>query len=163
MAESVLDPSQAPSHAAPPGRNLSRHTALFSITLLVGSFLLFLIQPMFARMILPTLGGTPAVWNTCMVFFQACLLAGYAYAHGMSTKLPRRPQVILHAMILLLPLIVLPVALPGRTPPAESNPIPWLLMVLALAVGLPFVVVSTGGPLMQKWFALTGQRGADDP
>src|SRR6476620_5713901 len=100
MTDSAVEQSAPGTVADAPVRQRSAApVGLFSSTLLVGSFLLFLVQPMFAKMILPKLGGTPAVWNTCMVFFQACLLAGYAYAHGMSTKLPRRRQVILHAVI----------------------------------------------------------------
>lgn len=82
--------------------------ALFVITLFLSSSLLFLVQPMFAKMVLPLLGGTPAVWNTCMVFFQAALLAGYLYAHLSTRWLGIRRQAMLHCVILFVPLIVLP-------------------------------------------------------
>jgi hypothetical protein len=115
-------------------------------------------------MVLPRLGGTPAVWNTCMVFFQAVLLAGYAYAHGISLRLGRRLQLILHLALLLLPFLVLPIVLSETAlPPETGNPIPWLLGLLTVTVGLPFFMVSTNGPLLQQWFAGTGHPAAKDP
>jgi hypothetical protein len=138
--------------------------AWYALTLFVSAALLFLVQPMFAKMVLPLLGGAPAVWNTCMVFYQAALLAGYAYAHYTTACLGVRRQALLHLGVLLLPLLCLPIAVANRgAPPGEANPIPWLLAVLALSVGLPFVVVSTSGPLLQKWFAATGHPSARDP
>ena len=136
---------------------------LFAITLFVSATLLFLVQPMVAKMVLPRLGGTPAVWNTCMVFFQAALLAGYAYAHATTTWLSARRQVLAHLVLLVLPLLVLPIALRGGAPPSESNPIPWLLWILVASVGLPFFVLSASAPLLQKWFASTGHPSARDP
>jgi hypothetical protein len=137
---------------------------LFTLTLFVSAFLLFLVQPMLARMVLPLLGGTPAVWNTCMVFFQALLLAGYAYSHATPAWLGRRRQAILHVVVLLLPLAVLPIAVSTDwTPPGTGNPIPALLGLLVVTVGLPFFVVSTSGPLLQRWFAATGHKRARDP
>jgi hypothetical protein len=137
---------------------------LFTLTLFVSAFLLFLVQPMLARMVLPLLGGTPAVWNTCMVFFQALLLAGYAYAHAAPAWLGTRRQAVLHIGLLFLPLLVLPIAVPpGWTPPETGNPVPGLLALLLATIGLPFFVVSTSGPLLQRWFALTGHRRARDP
>jgi SAM-dependent methyltransferase len=154
---------------------------LFATTLLLSATLLFLVQPMVGKMILPLLGGAPAVWNTCMVFFQAALLAGYAYAHGSAARLESRRQALLHAGVLLLPALTLPLLtlpvrlargeslpnLPGlsvfNSPPAEANPIPWLLALLVLTVGLPFFVLSTSAPLLQKWFAGTGHPSAGDP
>jgi hypothetical protein len=137
---------------------------VYGLTIFLGATLLFLVQPMFARMVLPLLGGAPAVWNTAMVFYQAALLAGYAYAHFTTAWLGVRRQVALHLAVLLLPLAVLPIGLPrGWTPPSHDNPVPWLLALLLAAVGLPFFVVSTSAPLLQRWFALTGHRAAADP
>jgi hypothetical protein len=137
---------------------------IFGVTIFLSATLLFVVQPMFARMVLPLLGGAPAVWNTAMVFYQATLLLGYGYAHATSAWLGTRRQIALHLAVLLLPLLVLPVAVPrGWTPPGHDNPIPWLLAVLLVAVGLPFFVVSTSAPLLQRWFALTGHRAAADP
>src|SRR5207245_11106142 len=98
---------------------------------------------MIAKMILPLLGGTPAVWNTCMVFFQATLLAGYAYAHAVTARVGYRGQVLLQAAVLAVPLLVLPVgAARGWLPPGEADPVPWLLGLVAVSVGLPFVALS---------------------
>lgn len=137
---------------------------LFGATIFVGASLLFLVQPMFARMALPLLGGAPAVWNTAMVFYQAALLVGYAYAHVSTRRLGVRRQAGLHLLILLLPLLVLPIALPaGWAPPGDTSPIPWLLGLLAVAVGLPFFAVSATSPVLQAWFVATGHRAARDP
>jgi hypothetical protein len=136
----------------------------FAATLFLSATLLFLVQPMFAKMVLPLLGGTPAVWNTCIVFYQAALLLGYAYAHFTTAWLGVRRQAMIHAGILLLPLLALPITVAeGWVPPGDSNPIPWLLALLLVSVGLPFVVVSTSAPLLQKWFASTGHPAAKDP
>ncbi len=119
---------------------------------------------MFGRMALPLLGGAPAVWNTTLVFYQAVLLAGYAYAHVATAWLGARRQAVVHLGLMLLPLLSLPIAIPtGATPPSQENPIPWLLALLATAVGLPFFVVSTTNPLLQKWFAGTAHPAAADP
>src|SRR5438105_10395561 len=119
---------------------------------------------MVGKMVLPPLGGTPAVWNTCMVFFQALLLAGYAYAHATSTWLGVRRQALLHLGVLLLPLLSLGLTVDrGFLDYGEGSPIPGLLLVLFLSVGLPFFVVSTSAPLLQKWFAGTGHPAARDP
>jgi spermidine synthase len=137
---------------------------VYAVTIFLSATLLFLVQPMFARMVLPLLGGAPAVWNTAMVFYQAALLAGYAYAHLTSAWLGPRRQLALHAVVLFLPLLALPIGVPAAwTPPAQGSPISWLLSVLAVAVGLPFFVVSTSAPLLQKWFTATGHRAAADP
>jgi hypothetical protein len=137
---------------------------LYTVTIFVSASLLFLVQPMFARMVLPLLGGAPAVWNTAMVFFQATLLAGYAYAHWATIRLGVRRQAAFHLALLLVPLFALPIGVPaGWTPPREASPIPWLLLLLGLAVGLPFLVVSTSAPVLQAWFARTGHPHARDP
>ena len=98
-----------------------------------------------------------------MVFYQAVLLAGYAYAHVSMRWLGAR-RAGLHLLLLLLPLVVLPIALPaGWTPPDSTSPVPWLLALLAVAVGLPFFAVSATSPVLQAWFAATGHRAARDP
>ncbi|MGH7775255.1 MAG: spermidine synthase [Candidatus Binatia bacterium] len=140
------------------------HLLFFTITLFISASLLFLVQPMFAKMVLPLLGGTPAVWNTCMVFFQAALLTGYVYAHATTAWLGVRRQALLHVGVLLLPLLVLPIGVPmGWSAPVEGRPILWLLGLLGVSVGLPFFVVSASAPMLQKWFADTGHRSAKDP
>ena len=138
--------------------------ALFSVTLFVSAGLTFLVQPMFAKFVLPLFGSTPAVWNTSMLFFQTTLLAGYLYAHASTRRLGARRQAAVHVAILLVPLLVLPIGVPeGWVPPADSNPVPWLLGLLAVAVGLPFFVVTTTAPLLQHWLAATDHPAAADP
>src|ERR1043166_4801812 len=137
---------------------------LYAATLMLSSSLLFFVQPMIGKMILPLLGGTPAVWNTCMVFFQAALLGGYAYAHATSAWLRGRRQVALHVCVLILALVSLPIGLKsGLVPPTQSNPIPWLLWTLMTCAGLPFVVVAASAPILQHWFARTGLPSSKDP
>ena len=137
--------------------------ALFSATLFVSAFLMFLVEPMMARMVLPLLGGAPAVWNTCLVFFQAVLLAGYAYAHGATGWLGLRRHIAVHSVLLLAPLLVLPIALHQPPPVAGQNPVAWLLLVLTASIGLPFFVVSTSAAVLQKWFSATDDESARDP
>jgi hypothetical protein len=137
---------------------------LFACTLFVSAILLFLVQPMIARMILPKFGGTPAVWTTCMLFFQALLLAGYGYAHMTTSRLSQGRQVAVHLVLLLVPvaLLTLPIAT-STDPPGDGNPVLWLFWLLLMSVGLPFFMVSTTAPLLQKWFTATGHRSAHDP
>jgi spermidine synthase len=138
---------------------------LFSVTLFISAGLLFSVQPMIGKIILPKLGGTPAVWNTCMVFFQAVLLLGYAYAHFL-TRLGIRRQAMIHLGLILLPLFVLPIQVSSKTImaiPNENNPIPWLIGFLVVAIGLPFFAVSATAPLLQKWFSSTRHHRAHDP
>ena len=138
---------------------------LFAATLFVSAFLLFLVQPMIAQMILPLLGGTPQVWNTCMVFFQAALLAGYAYTHSATTYMPVKRQTLVHGCLLIVPFLffVMPFAIGDWTPATEANPIWSVLLILLMTVGLPFFVVATSAPLLQRWFGSTGHSSAKDP
>jgi spermidine synthase len=137
---------------------------LFSLTLFLGATLLFIVEPMFGKMALPLLGGSPAVWNTCMVFYQGALLAGYLYAHLAPKWLGVRRQAAFHLGLLVLILFTLPIGIfHGWTPPPTANPVVWLLLLLLLSVGLPFFVVSTTAPLLQTWFAHTGHTSAHDP
>jgi hypothetical protein len=125
---------------------------------------MFSVQPMFARFVLPLFGGTPAVWNTSMVFFQTALLAGYLYAHETTRRLGARRQAALHLGVVLLPLLVLPLAVPdGWAPRGGESPVGLLLGLLLVAVGLPFFVVSTTAPLLQRWLAGTDHPAARDP
>ena len=137
--------------------------ALFSVTIFLGSSLLFLVQPMFAKVALPWLGGSPSVWNTCILFFQTTLLLGYLYAHLSTRWLGVRRQIYCHVILVLAPLIVLPLTAGGGPPPASANPVWWLLGTMTLRVGLPFFVVSTSAPLLQRWFATLPVPSARDP
>jgi hypothetical protein len=149
-------------------RTLSRHgaqTLLFGVTIFVSSALLFSIQPMIAKMLLPLLGGTPAVWNTCMLFFQAVLLCGYVYALLVS-RWSLKGQLIAQLVILCLAFVSLPIGLSSswvNSVPPSDNPSLWLLMCLAASVGLPFFIVSSNSPLLQKWFSRTSTESARDP
>lgn len=129
--------------AQPRERRDTARVALFSGTLFLSAALVFLVQPMFAKFILPLFGSTPAVWNASMLFFQTTLLAGYLYAHESTRRLGVRRQAALHIGVLMVPLLVLPIGVPSDwIPPAESNPVPALLGLLAVAVGLPFFSLS---------------------
>ncbi len=138
-------------------------TLLFSGTLFVSAALMFIVQPMFGKTLLPLLGGSPAVWNTCMVFYQTVLFLGYLYAHGISTRLAQNRQLQIHAGVIVISFLALPLALPELSPPTETNPTLWLMWVLLLAIGLPFFVVSTTSTLLQKWFANLGHDSSHDP
>ncbi len=139
---------------------------VFGLALFTSAALLFWVQPLIAKMLLPLLGGTPSVWNTCMLFFQALLLAGYAYALLISQRLSLRNQAIVHAILLLAAALVLPFAISNRMLallPAQSSPILWLLVTLLVTAGPPFLLVSATAPLLQRWFSHTSHRAAGDP
>lgn len=136
---------------------------VFALTLFTSATLLFMVEPMIGKMILPLLGGTPAVWNTCMVFFQAVLLVGYGYAHFSTTWLGARKQAALHLVLLVLPFLFLPLVVNRDLIKGGENPIVGLLLLLSLSVGLPMFVVSASAPLLQKWFASTSHPAAKDP
>jgi hypothetical protein len=133
----------------------------YAITIFLSSFLLFLVQPLIARLILPWFGGTAAVWTTCMLFFQSVLLAGYAYAHGTNARLAPRGQAILHCVLLAISLALLPI-MPAEAwkPDGTEEPITRILILLAVTVGLPYLLLSATSPLLQAWFA-RARPGAD--
>lgn len=138
--------------------------ALFATAIFVNAALLFTVEPMFSKMVLPLLGGTPAVWNTCMLFFQAMLLAGYAYAWAVSRWMGLRRQLQFHVGLLLVSLITIPIRVaPGWTPSAGGAPVPWLILLLTVSLGAPFLLLSSGAPLLQRWFSFTGHHAADNP
>jgi hypothetical protein len=144
-------------------RNLSL-IFLFAATLFTSASLMFVLQPLFGKILLPLLGGSPAVWNTCMVFYQSILFLGYLYAHYLSTRYSQHRQIQIHTALILISFLALPLALPENTvPPTDSNPTFWLFWTLFLAIGLPFFVVSTTAPLIQKWFAHVGHHTSHDP
>src|SRR5215472_7231407 len=149
---------------------------VFAVSLFVSAALLFLIQPMIGKVVLAKFGGIPAIWLTCMLFFQAALLAGYAYVHGGSRWLGARKQALVHIVILLLPLLIVPLGwliwpfaaapltIPADwAPPGDAHPIPWLLLLLFVIIGAPFFALATTAPLLQKWFAATDRPSARDP
>ncbi|HEX8573979.1 MAG TPA: fused MFS/spermidine synthase [Allosphingosinicella sp.] len=135
---------------------------LFLLTVLTGSFLLFLTQPMVARMALPRLGGAPAVWNSAMLVYQGLLLAGYAYAHFL-TRLRPRQQAGAHLSLFALAALWLPIGLSAATLPAGAPPALWTPWFLAASIGPLFYIVSAQAPLMQRWYALESARGDPYP
>lgn len=140
------------------------HKFVFSIAILISSFLLFLVQPMVGRMLLPSLGGTPSVWNTCVVFFQAVLLLGYGYAHFSAHRLNPRTHVLIHLGLLGMVCLMLPIGLIREwMVPTETNPLGWLLGQLVLCVGVPFFAISANAPLLQRWYSRVSPEDGDDP
>lgn len=126
---------------------------LFACTVFVAAALLFVLEPLTGRLVLPKAGGTPTVWTTCLLVYQALMLAGYAYADALSRIAPRG-QCLVHGVVLLVPLVALPVALPADTAIDVSRPVMHLLPVLFQTIGLPFLALATTAPLMQRWFAI---------
>ncbi len=146
--------------AARPGVLLS----VFGATILLSAALLFSVQPLFAKVVLPTLGGAPAVWSVALVFFQAALLAGYFYAHVLTTYLPGTRSVVLHLVVMTIATLALPLGIAegwGR-PPSQGTEL-WLLGLFTVSIGLPFFALSANAPLLQAWFARTGHPSAKDP
>jgi SAM-dependent methyltransferase len=127
---------------------------LFALTIFLGAFLLFQVQPMMAKFILPWFGGGPGVWTVCLLFFQACLLGGYAYAHALSRFFSRRTQVMTHVVLLVAALFFLPIV-PGAhwEPQTDGNPTGRILLLLTVCLGLPYLMLSSTGPLLQAWFS----------
>ncbi|WP_374534726.1 spermidine synthase [Phenylobacterium sp.] len=137
---------------------------LFALTTFVSAGLVFMVQPMAAKLILPLLGGSPSVWNTSMAFFQGALLAGYGYAHLLQKVRSIRVQAALHVAALLAAAVVLPLRVSGLAgEPSSNQPALWLLTVLALSIGAPFAILSATAPLVQAWHARTvhAETGAE--
>jgi SAM-dependent methyltransferase len=147
----------------PEGRHRATRLA-YAVAVFLSAGLLFLVEPMVGKMVVPILGGTPAVWTTCLLFFQVGLLAGYLYAHLLPARLGVRRQVWLHVGLLVLAAATLPVALPtGSLPEPDQSPIRWLLPALVGTVGTPFVLVAATAPLLQRWFSQLDHPDAADP
>ena len=137
---------------------------VFTLSIFLSATLLFSVQPLFAKLVLPLLGGSSSVWNTAMVFFQGMLLGGYIYAHLISKFLKLPLQIICHAVILSLGLFFLPLAIAtGWTPPEGGAQSYWLIGLFAVSVGMPFFAISANAPLLQRWFSRTCHKDADDP
>lgn len=133
---------------------------VYVLAIFVSAALLFLVQPMLGKVLLPRLGGSPSVWNTCMVFYQAVLLLGYLYAHVLA-RLPRAAQAIIHAGVMGAGALLLP--MPVDVGAATGNPAAWTLRTLAAAAGLPFFVVCTTSPLLQSWYSRLRRTDSADP
>ena len=150
-----------------PHRSAVRHRltlAIYIAAIFLSAALLFAVQPMFTKLVLPRLGGSPSVWSVAMVFFQAALLAGYAYAHYLMRSASPRNAVIVHIMVMVVAALWLPLSIAtgwGR-PPASGEAF-WLLGLFAVSIGLPFFALAANAPLLQAWFARTGHPSAGDP
>ncbi|MFN3931304.1 MAG: fused MFS/spermidine synthase [Brevundimonas sp.] len=135
---------------------------LFAVAIFTSASLVFVVQPMVTKLVLPMLGGSPAVWNTAMVFFQAALLGGYLYAHLLQRVASIKVQVAIHLGLLLVAALFLPLRINGMLgDPDPAAPILWLLATLTLSVGAPFAVLSATAPLLQAWFARVRAGHAD--
>lgn len=135
---------------------------LYTATIFLSAFLVFLVQPMVGKIFLPWVGGAPAVWNTCMFFFQILLLAGYYYTHISLKKLTVKRQMLVHFIIMGAAILTLPIAFSGGSVTSE-NPAFWLLKQLFSMVALPFFILSSTAPLLQKWFFYTSHSRAKNP
>ena len=126
----------------------------FALTIFLSAFLLFQIQPLIGKFILPWFGGSPGVWTTCMLLFQVLLLAGYSYAHLATTRLSQRTQGYVHLTLLLISVCTLPIV-PSEAwkPSGEESPVWHILLLLVNVIGIPYFLLSTTGPLLQSWFA----------
>ncbi len=145
---------------------LARRAAapIFTLALFSSAALIFVLQPLFARMVTPLLGGSPQVWNASMAFFQIALLAGYLYAHLLARVKDLRIQIAVHAVVLIAAWFVLPVHVSTALgAPNSEQPVLWLLGVLTLSVGAPFAAASATAPLLQAWYARSGRADAHDP
>jgi hypothetical protein len=131
---------------------------VFATTLVLSSALMFSVEPLIAKILLPIFGGTPMIWNSCVVFFQAALLLGYAYAWGLSRWFSVRQQVLIQMVVLTLPLLVMPPTVPPPWATSKGNPLWAVLVTVAGAVGLPFFALSTSASVLQNWFAIRARN-----
>src|SRR5579883_273582 len=153
MASEIGAPTAHPTRAL---------MATYVAAIFLGAALLFLIEPMFTKMVLPRLGGSPSVWSVAMVFFQAMLLLGYAYAHLLARYASLRGSVLAHAALMIAAALTLPLALGEGRPPASGQAL-WLIGVFATSIGLPFFALAANGPLLQAWFFRSDHPAAGDP
>jgi hypothetical protein len=152
------------THAAGLPRSLPIAPVLFTLTIFTSAALLFFVQPLFTKIVLPQIGGAPAVWTTAMLFFQTILIAGYLYAHLSTRYLGPRAQIGLHLVLWAAALLFLPLAVPaGWTYRPTGSAALQTLVLYALGVGLPFAVLSANAPFLQAWYARSGGPAADDP
>ncbi|HBR45154.1 MAG TPA: hypothetical protein DEA80_09550, partial [Afipia sp.] len=137
---------------------------VYTAAIFTSALLLFSVQPLFTKMVLPRLGGSPAVWSVAMVFFQSLLLGGYAYAHYLMTLKSRTAPVVIHLVLLAVALLTLPLSIAGGwgEPPASGYAF-WLLGLFAVSIGLPFFALAANNPMLQAWFVRTGHPDGPDP
>jgi hypothetical protein len=162
LTETISPPATRPAASADTGFPMV--ALVFAAALFCSAALLFSVQPLFAKLTLPLLGGSPAVWNTSMAFFQAALLGGYAYAHALSRLKSAWVQVAVHGAALLVGAVFLPLTIsPLVGMPTAETPVTWLVLALVASVGAPFMVVSATAPLLQHWFARARGPNGKDP
>src|SRR3954452_420873 len=155
------EPSVPTPHSA--GRN-SLVLIVYTSAIFVSALLLFSVQPLFTKMVLPRLGGSPAVWSVAMVFFQSLLLAGYGYAHYLIQIRNRMVMAAVHLVLLVVALLSLPLSIAsGWGEPPNSGYAFWLLGLFAVSIGLPFFALAANNPLLQAWFFRTGHPSGPDP
>src|SRR5712691_669185 len=158
----TLDPTAPTSSGT--SATLRLAPALFATTIFVSALLLFLVQPMFTKMVLPRLGGAPTVWSVAMVFFQAALLAGYAYAHLLVRRLSLWVGALVHLGVLAVAALTLPIGIAEAFGPPPTQYIAlWLMGLLTVSIGLPFAALAASAPLLQGWFAASGHVQARNP
>jgi hypothetical protein len=138
--------------------------ATFAAAIILSAALVFMVQPMFTKMVLPRFGGAPSVWSVAIVFFQTALLAGYAYAHWLTRYAGGRASVAIHLGVMIAAVLALPPSIAagwGRPPPAAEAL--WLIGLFTVSIGLPFFALAANSPLLQAWFARTDHPDAKDP
>src|ERR1700733_10098976 len=165
----MLSPdTSAPDKSAAMGQPSAGRNRLvlvvYTAALFVRALLFFSVQPLFTKMVLPRLGGSPAVWSVAMVFFQSLLLAGYAYAHFLMQLRNRVVPVAVHLLLLVIALFTLPLSIAGGwgEPPSSGYAF-WLLGLFAVSIGLPFFALAANNPLLQAWVVRTGHPDGPDP
>lgn len=164
MARETASLETPPKHLAQANVPSRMIAVAFTSAVFVSAALLFVVEPMFGKMVLPLLGGSPAVWTTCMLFFQGALLVGYLYAHVAPRWIGIRRHTVLHIVLLAMCLLVLPITIASTRPAFRvDHPTLWLLWVLTLSLGAPFVLLSSTGPLLQSWFSRSIHQDAQDP
>src|SRR5215510_10582714 len=155
-------PASEPTQGATSGRALVLATFTAAITL--SAALVFMVQPMFTKMVLPRFGGAPSVWSVAIVFFQAALLAGYAYAHWLTRYAGGRASVAIHLAVTIAAAFALPLSIAaGWDRPPEAAQALWLIGLFTASIGLPFFALAANSPLLQAWFARTDHPAAKDP
>src|SRR5262245_27210137 len=138
--------------------------ATFIAAIFVSAALLFMVEPMFTKMVLPRFGGAPSVWSVAIVFFQAALLAGYAYAHVLARFVTSRTSIIIHLAVMLAACLALPLSIAsGWGRPPQVGEAFWLIGLFIASIGLPFFALAANSPLLQAWFARTDHPAAKDP
>ena len=160
---SYTESPPAPATLSARARSLAVRGTFIAV-ICTSAFLLFLIQPMFGKMAVPLVGGSPGVWTTAMLFFQTILLAGYAYAHWLASSFPVARQRQIHLVVTAIAVLALPLALPvGWSLPQDGTVTLWLLALFTVSIGAPFFALSANSPLLQEWYAATGEPDGADP